>query len=151
MPQSLSHILLHIIFGTRNREPLLQDDERRAEIFRYIGGTLNRIQCPVLIIGGTADHLHALCHLSRNLAVKQVVESMKTESSQWIKKRFSELRGFYWQNGYAAFSVSHSNREPVYRCIETQAEHHKKVTFQDELRAFFEKHQVEYDERYVWD
>jgi REP element-mobilizing transposase RayT len=142
MPQSLSHILLHIIFATRNREPLLQDDYR-AEIFRYIGGTLNRIQCPVLIIGGTADHIHALCHLSRNLAVRQVVESMKTESSQWIKQRFGELRGFYWQNGYAAFSVSESNRDPVYRYIETQETHHKQATFQDELRAFFEKHQVE--------
>lgn len=103
------------------------------------------------MIGGIEDHVHALFSLSKNYAVKKVVEEVKKDSSKWMKSNGPRNKDFYWQNGYAAFSVSQSNMQDVRAYIENQAEHHRKMSFQDELRALFDRHEVEYDERYVWD
>ena len=94
---------------------------------------------------------HALFWLSKNHSLKKVVEEVKKASSSWMKADGTRDAEFYWQDGYAAFSVSQSNVEDVKRYIRNQREHHRKMTFQDELRALFERHQIEYDERYVWD
>ena len=106
---------------------------------------------PAITIGGVEDHVHVLFSLSKNHALKKLVEEVKKGSSKWMKMNGSKSREFSWQNGYAAFSVSQSNVEQVRRYIGEQEKHHRRTSFQDELRALFRRHGVEFDERYVWD
>ncbi len=150
MPQSLSRILVHLIFSTKNRDPVLTP-EIRAELHPYLAVALREDGCPALQIGGVEDHVHALFGLSRTRTVAQVVETVKTSSSKWLKTKGTAFARFHWQTGYGAFSVSQSNAGAVVRYIQNQAEHHQKVTFQEEYRRFLKRYQIAYDESYVWD
>jgi len=151
MPQSLARVLVHIVFSTKNRHPFLADREIRHEMHAYLGGTCNELQCPVLTVGGAADHVHVLCALSRNLSIANVVGDIKRGSSKWIKTKGRMLTKFAWQNGYGVFSVGKSEVERVRLYIEGQEDHHRKKTFQDEYRTFLNEFGVVYDERYIWD
>ena len=150
MPQSLSSILIHLIFSTKNREPSLSP-EIDAELYPYIASIFKAMKSPALIIDGASDHLHTLFSLSRVVTIADLVEEVKTESSKWIKTKGQEFRNFHWQNGYGAFSISQSEVATVKRYIGRQKERHRRVTFQDEYRRFLAAYEVEYDERYVWD
>lgn len=150
MPQSLSRILVHLVFSTKNRERVLMP-AIQAELNPYLAGTLDNIQCPSLQVGGVEDHVHLLFGLSRTLIVAEVVETVKTSSSKWIKTKDVRLPDFLWQSGYGAFSVSQSDADTVVAYIRNQALHHQKMTFQDEYRRLLERYQVPFDERYVWD
>ena len=143
--------MLHVIFRPKNREPFLQPERLRQELHAYLVGTFKNIECPALIVGGVADHIHALCRLARTMSVARLIEEMRTDSSKWVKRHALGVSQFQWQGGYAAFSVSASNVDRVKRYIENQESHHRVKTFQDELRALLRRHQVEFDERYVWD
>ena len=151
MPQSLAKIYVHIVFSTKNRFPFLSDPAIRKEMHAYLGGTFNELDCPIISVGGPADHIHALCILSKNLPVSEVIGKAKRSSSKWVKTKGRERGKFSWQAGYGAFSVSQSNVEQVRKYIQRQEEHHRKKTFQDEFREFLKAYQVEYDERYIWD
>lgn len=152
MPQSLSNLAVHLVFSTKNRAAYLQDAELRPELYAYMATILrNTVDCPAMKIGGVADHVHVLFQLSRTQTVANVVEQAKKETSKWIKKQASDLETFSWQAGYGAFAVSESNVAAVKRYIDRQEEHHRKWSFQDEFRELCRKHQVEIDERYVWD
>ena len=150
MPQSLCKNFIHLIFSTKNRKAYLKDDIR-SEMHTYLSGILRNWDSPSIIVGGVEEHVHILFLLSKNHALKDIVEEVKTGSSKWIKTKHSKFAQFYWQNGYGAFSVSQSNVEDVRRYIANQAEHHRRVSFQDEFRELLKRHGVEYDERYVWD
>ena len=150
MPQSLSSLLTHLVFSTKNRELWLKGDVA-AEIHPYLAGVLNNVGCPSIQVGGVSDHVHIFCRLSRTKSVAEVVETVKTSSSKWIKTKGPEFAGFHWQSGYGAFSVSQSDSDAVVSYIQNQPEHHRKVTFQEEYRRFLERYNVAYDERYVWD
>jgi REP element-mobilizing transposase RayT len=151
MPQSLVKNLIHLVYSTKHRELWIPTDVR-DRLFAYQAGIFRQWESPALVIGGTEDHLHALFSLSKNYALKKIVEEVKKGSSKWMKTdEGANNRDFQWQRGYAGFSVSQSNVEEVRRYIENQAEHHRKMTFQDELRALFKRHGIEFDERYVWD
>jgi putative transposase len=151
MPQSLAQIYLHIVFSTKERRPLLHDQTIRDELHRYLGGTCNNLDCPVLLVGGVADHVHILCRLGRTIAVADLVKELKRESSKWLKEKSPELADFYWQNGYGAFSVSPGHVEMLRVYIANQEEHHRALSFQDEFRRLLKKYGVQWDERYVWD
>ena len=151
MAQSLARLWTHLIFSTKNRFPFLTDRVLRAEMHAYLAEMLRTHGCETLVVGGVEDHAHALFSLSRTLPIASVVKEVKRTSSGWIKECSRQLSKFHWQGGYAAFSVSQSNLKEVIRYIENQEEHHKRVTFQDEYRAFLKAYGVEYDERYVWD
>jgi len=117
----------------------------------YLGTVLRSHDCPTLVVGGCDDHVHALFALSRNHSIAQIVKEIKRTSSAWIKtveRRYSKFR---WQSGYGAFSVSQSHVAQVHRYILRQEQHHRRKSFQDEFRALFQKYEIEYDERYVWD
>ncbi len=150
MPQSLSNLYVHLIFSTKNREPLLVGDIAN-EIHPYLVGICENIGCPSIQTGGVADHVHCLFRLSRTMTIAEIVEKLKVNSSKWIKTKDTRYHSFHWQSGYGAFSVSHSNVDKVVKYIAEQETHHSKKTFQDEYREFLELHKVEYDERYVWD
>jgi putative transposase len=150
MPQSLAKNLIHLVFSTKHREPLLADAVRPA-LHAYLATVFKNLQSPVLALNSVADHVHILFSLHRTVALSTVVEDAKKSSSKWLKTQSPDLASFAWQAGYGAFSVSESAVETVTRYIDTQAEHHRKVTFQDEFRAFLTKHNLEYDERYLWE
>ena len=150
MPQSLSSILIHLIFSTKNREPFLTP-EIDAELYPYIASIFKATKLRALIINGTTDHLHTLLSLSRTVTIADLVEEVKTESSKWIKTKGKEFRNFHWQSGYGALSIGQSQVGSVKRYIARQKEHHRRVTFQDEYRNFLKAYDIEFDERYVWD
>ena len=151
MPQSLSKISLHIVFSTKARHPYFQDASIRDSAHRYLGGTCNNLGCPVLRVGGVADHVHILCQIGRTICVADLVKELKRDSSKWAKTQSSELADFYWQNGYGAFSVSPDRVETLRGYITNQEEHHRTVSFQDEYRGLLKDHGLEWEERYVWD
>ena len=150
MPQSLSRVLVHLVFSTKHRAPVLAPAVL-LELHPYLSVVLNNEDCPSLQVGGVADHVHLLFGLSRTRTIAQVVENVKTSSSKWLKTKDSALAEFHWQSGYGAFSVSASNAGDVVDYIRDQPKHHAKKCFQDEFRSFLEKHAVPFDERYVWD
>ena len=117
----------------------------------YLAKMLREQDCETLIVNGVEDHVHALFALSRTHAIASVVKEIKRTSSGFAKELSPSLAKFHWQGGYGAFSVSQSSLEEVVRYIENQEEHHKRVTFQDEYRAFLRAYCIAYDERYVWD
>jgi REP element-mobilizing transposase RayT len=150
MSQSLVKNLMHLVYSTKHRELWIPKKHQDA-LFAYQAGIFKQWESPALIISGVENHVHALFALSKNCALKKIVEEVKKGSSKWMKSDGPRNPLFAWQTGYAAFSVSQSNVELVAGYIRKQEEHHRKVSFQDELRALFKRHGVEFDERYVWD
>jgi REP element-mobilizing transposase RayT len=148
MPQSLAKVLVHIVYSTKDRTPNLRR-EIRAELFPYTGGILRHIECPLLQIGGIEDHVHMLIRLPRTMTLAQVVEKTKTSTSKWLKTK--GLPDFAWQAGYGAFSIGANDIDRTVRYIQSQEEHHRKMSFQDELRALMAEAGLEMDERYAWD
>ncbi len=151
MPQSLSAIYVHLIFSTKDRVPSLSNTALRAETHAYLGGISKKLDCPPLITGGAADHIHLLARFGRTVAQADWVKEVKRVSSIWLKQCDEMDRSFAWQAGYGTFSVSASNLDKVRAYIEGQEEHHRKQGFQDEYREFLRRYGVEWDERYVWD
>ena len=150
MPQSFSSILVHLVFSTKNREPWIRAPIE-SQLHAYGTTVLKNAGCPALALNGTADHLHSLFRLSRTKSVAEVVEELKTSTSKWIKTKGPNFQGFHWQSGYGAFSVSQSNVTSVIDYIRNQSEHHRGISFQDELRALLHKYEIAIDERYAWD
>lgn len=150
MPQPLVKNLLHLVYSTKRRNCWIAEDVS-ARLYAYQAGIFKDWDSPALAIGGTENHVHALFSLSKNHALKKLVEEVKKGSSKWMKAEGSKNPEFCWQNGYAAFSVTASNVEAVRHYIKNQEEHHRKMTFPDEPRALFKRHGIAHDERYVWD
>ena len=149
MPQSLSKVLIHMIFSTKNRIRLIEP-EIQPRLHAYIIGILDNLKSPSLQTGGVEDHIHILFCLGRTISQADLVEEVKKSSSKWMKAECG-VNEFSWQAGYGAFSVGESHTDAVINYIRNQKEHHRKLTFQDEFRKFLEKYKVGYDERYVWD
>jgi putative transposase len=150
MPQSLARLYVHLIFSTKHRERLISDRVRDS-LHAYMATVLQNFGCPPVLINSVDDHVHILFELARTVAVSHAVEEVKTTSSKWIKTQGLEFAGFAWQAGYGAFSVSESIVPTVREYIANQREHHRAKSFQEEYRAFLEKHGVAFDGRYVWD
>lgn len=150
MPQSLSSILIHLIFSTKHREPFITPAVE-PELHAYLAAVFRAYDSPALTINGTANHVHSLFSLSRTHTVAELAEEVKKRSSKWIKTKGKEFRAFRWQTGYAAFSVGQSNVAALKEYIARQKEHHRQRRFEDEYRMFLEKYGVAYDEKYVWD
>lgn len=150
MPQSLSKVYLHIIFSTKNRENLILPKVEK-ELYAYLGGVIKNLKGIPIIINGMPNHVHILSTFPRTITIAKFLEEIKKSSSKWIKTQGREFVGFSWQGGYAAFSVSQSKVDVVSKDIINQKEHHKKITFQEEVIQFLEKYGVEYDEKYLWD
>src|SRR5688572_27894433 len=150
MPQSLVKLFIHFVLSTKYRRPLI-DLEIENALYSYLGGICYRLECFPIKINGYKDHVHILSHFSKKITVMKFLEELKTHSSGWIKEQDARFKDFYWQGGYGAFSVSPQAVDIVTKYIETQHEHHKTKTFQDEYRRILREHNVDFDERYVWD
>ncbi|BAX79105.1 MAG: IS200/IS605 family transposase [Labilibaculum antarcticum] len=149
MAQSLSKVYVHITFSTKNRQALI-DSKIKNSLFEYIGGICNGLECFPVRVGGYVDHIHILCLLSKKITQIKLLEEVKKQSSKWVKSKGNQYNNFYWQDGYGIFSVNPSEIDLVVDYIENQNEHHSKKSFQDELRGFLKKYNVEFDEKYIW-
>ena len=141
---------MHIVFSTKHRADLI-DDKIETQLFSYIGGVCNQLKCKTIIVGGYRNHVHIFCSLYRPMSASDLVKEIKTSSSKWMKEQGASYKNFYWQDGYAIFSVSQSHSERLIKYIKNQKEHHTKQKFKDEYREFLKSYNVEFDERYVWD
>lgn len=151
MPQSHAQVWLHLVFSTKNRKAFLQNENFRTEMFRMLAHHVKAAGCISASVGGHVDHVHLLVGFSRTLEIAKLVEIIKSETSKWAKSAENGVSNFQWQAGYGIFSVSHSLKDVVDQYIRNQADHHAKLSFQDEFRLLCEKHGLEIDERYVWD
>ena len=150
MPQSLSQVILHIVFGTKERRPWL-DLEIRPRMHAYLATVCRDCGCEAYRVGGTADHVHLAARLPRTISQAELLEEIKKTSSAWIKRQGSQYGGFFWQGGYGDFSIGWSQLEELIRYIDRQEQHHRTQTFEQEYRELLRKYHVEFDERYVWD
>ena len=150
MPQSLSQVILHIVFSTKERRPWL-DAEIRSRIHAYLATVCRDCDCPAYRVGGASDHIHIATRLSRTISQAGLLEKIKKTSSAWIKHQGNQYSGFFWQAGYRGFSIGQSQLEKLLRYIERQEEHHRTHTFQEEYRNLLRKYHIEFDERYIWD
>ena len=148
MSQTAGNLVIHLIFSTKARQPLITP-AIRGDLFAYLGGIIREMRGTALIVGGTTDHVHMLIRIRPAQSAAEIARVVKTNSSRWLRKKGNVH--FAWQNGYGAFSVSESNVPAVARYIASQEEHHKKLTFQQEYIAFLKKNKVAYDERYIWE
>jgi len=149
MPQSLSQVMIHLVFSTKNREPFI-NQTIQDRLHGYILGILGQMKCPSIQTGGVADHVHILFVLGRTTTQAEVVEEVKKSLSKWMKAD-GGVPNFSWQKGYGVFPVSESHREKVIDYIKNQEEHHRTITFQEEYRKLLEKYRIPFDEKYVWD
>lgn len=151
MPQSLSAVYIHLVFSTKHRRPLLRDAARREALHACLGSVSKNLDCPPILVGGVEDHVHLRCRFGRTIAQAKWVKELKRVSNLWLQEQGPDYADFQWQGGYADFSVSQSRLAEVKQYIARQEEQHRKLSFQDELRALLRRHEIEWDERYVWD
>jgi REP element-mobilizing transposase RayT len=149
MPHTFTNLLTHLIFSTKNRLPTITPD-LKPRLHAYIGGIIHSLNGIPLAIDGPADHVHLLIKTPATTSMADILRLLKTNSSKWLHETFPNS-DFAWQTGYGAFSVSHSAADSVRAYIASQEEHHKHVSFQDEFTTFLQRHEIEYDERYIWE
>ena len=150
MAHTFTNLLSHIVFSTKNREPWLTA-EIKPRLFSYLGGIFREMECKALLVNGPADHVHIAASLPARMAMSDIVRTVKAKSSGWVHETFPTAAGFAWQTGYGAFSVSQSQLEAVLAYVTKQEEHHQRVTFQEEYVSFLKKHNIQYDERFLWE
>lgn len=150
MASTLTNLVYHFVFSTKARNDLISP-ELAAELYPYIGGVIRGEKGRLLKIGGTANHVHILAMFSPSVSVSEMLRRIKGNSSKWINERKRLRIPFSWQRGYGAFSVSESMLGRVSKYIEDQEDHHKKMTFKEEFLLLLKKHNIEYEERYIWD
>ena len=150
MSHRFTSLFTHLIFSTKDRRPIL-DSELAPECRAYIGGIVENIGGRRIEIGGVADHIHLLFDMPVTMGLSDCVRTIKSNSSKWIHEKWPDRSMFHWQQGYAAFSVSRSAVDRVVKYIRNQERHHRRTTYQDEVRQFLKQHGMECDERYAWE
>ena len=147
---TFTNLLFHIIYSTKYRKPTIRT-EWQDDLYGYIGGIVRDQNGTLLKVGGIEDHVHLLAKLSPTISISDVLQKIKSNSSRWINERSDVTRKFEWQSGYAAFSVSESQMPSVDDYIANQAERHRKKSFEEEFLAILQKHNIEFDMRYVFE
>jgi putative transposase len=148
MPHSYVSCLVHCVFSTKDRRKIISSDLQQR-LWPFVGGIARENGMKALAIGGVRDHIHILLSLPATIPVAKAIQLIKGVSSKWIHESFPSFRDFAWQEGYGAFSISVSHVNATIAYIQTQEEHHRKKTFEEEFVAFLKKHGIDYDERYV--
>ena len=149
MSRTFTNLLTHIVFSTKDREPLIVP-ELKPELYAYLGGLTRKLKGKAYGINGTVDHLHMLVGLPPVVSMSDALRFLKSNSSGWVHDKWPHRRSFAWQLGYGAFSVSKSFVPVVLKYIGNQEAHHQRMTFKEEFLDLLDKHEIEYDERYIW-
>ena len=149
MANTYTKLHYHIVFSTKNRVPWIKEDLEQR-VWEFLGGIARKNGATALQVGGIEDHVHVVAATPPTLAISKLLQLLKGGSSTWANETIPRLKGFAWQDGYSAFSVSASNLPAVIQYVKTQREHHRQRTFQDEYKTLLAKHGIEFDEQYVW-
>jgi putative transposase len=149
MGSTLTNIVIHVIFSTKNREPKIVP-EIRDELYRYIGGIIKGEGGILIEIGGISEHIHLLIKIRTVHTLADILKKIKGNSSRWVNDRKQLKEKFAWQEGYGAFSVSESKVPGVMKYLREQEKHHRSLSFKEEFIRLLELHRVEYDGRYLW-
>jgi REP element-mobilizing transposase RayT len=150
MAGTYSKLIYHIVFSTKHRQPFISA-QIEAELYSYIGGIIRGIEGSCIEINGMPDHVHLLANLPPKIALSDALRDIKANSSKWVHETKPNLCKFSWQDGFSAFSLSKSQVEPVRQYIIDQKAHHAQRDYKSELLGLLDKHEVEFDERYIWD
>jgi REP element-mobilizing transposase RayT len=150
MANTFTSLHYHVIFSTKNREPWIRPDIE-SRVWSYLGGIARENDMKAILIGGIENHVHLLLGLPPTVAVSKAVQLIKGGSAAWLKDTFPWAREFGWQDGYGASTVSKSLVPEVEDYILNQREHHRMKTFEEEYRAVLEKHEIRFEERYLFD
>ena len=142
--------LFHYVFSTKNREKIITP-QLQERLWPYMGGIARENRVKAIEIGGVEDHVHMLLSLNATITLAKAVQLIKGGSSKWVSENRLVKGRFEWQEGYGAFSIGKSQIDDTVAYIRNQAEHHRKRTFKEEYVAFLKAHEIEYDERYIWD
>jgi REP element-mobilizing transposase RayT len=149
MPHSYSNLLIHVVFGTKGRTRSI-DATIQPDLWAYMGGIVHEMRGTARLINGIEDHVHMLISLPADISLAECLRVVKTNSSRWLHEAFPRHRSFAWQTGYGAFSVSASNEKQVFKYIQDQERHHRRMSFEEEFISLLRKHGVSFDERYLW-
>ena len=144
---SYHSLYYHIIFSTKNKNTYM-NDVQLEEMYKYMSGVIKSIKAKLFLINGPSDHVHIALSMNPDVSISDSVRAIKANTSRWIHQRFEGFHDFAWQEGYSAFSVSKSNIQSVVNYIQNQREHHKAITFEEELKSFLEKHNIDYNPKY---
>lgn len=150
MASSLTKLYAHLVFSTKGRKPLI-DEAIRPRVHGCVASVLRSMHCPYVVVGGVADHVHIAFQLAKDHAPAELVKEIKVESSKFVKTLGNKYRDFFWQRGYAMFSVGPVQQHDLEKYVRGQEQHHRTCSFQEEFRLFLQKYNIEYDERYIWD
>lgn len=148
MPSTYTKLYYHLVFSTQERRALI-DSGWEERLYAVIGGIIREHQGVLLAAGGMPDHVHLLVSCRPTVAISSLLRDIKSNSSNWVHEQF--IKSFAWQEGYSAFTVSHSALDDVKSYLAHQKEHHRKRDFKEELLAILRLNEVEFDERYVFD
>ena len=148
MANTFTQLAYHIVFSTKNRQPLIRES-LQEELYEYIGGIVRKIDGKQLQVGGMPDHIHIIMLLKPTHMLADVVKTIKAKSSKWINQQVATKSKFAWQTGYGAFTVSASQLPVAIKYVQNQAEHHKTTTYKEEFEALLNKHGIEFDDKYL--
>jgi REP element-mobilizing transposase RayT len=149
MSHTYSQVLLHIVFGTWDRAPMISP-QIRDDLYQYMGGIVREARGTLIAVNGMPDHVHLLVAMPLTVSIAVLVREVKAKSSRFVHEKWPDRDRFTWQGGYGVFSVSHSAVEQVEKYIREQEEHHRKYSFEQEFRILLKRHNVAFDERYLW-
>jgi len=149
MPHTYASLLVHVVFSTKDRTRWITP-AFCGRLSAFLGGVARNHGMGLLAAGGANDHVHLLVRVPTTVTIAKCVQSIKAVSSKWVHETFSNFAGFAWQEGYGAFSVGISQVDETVAYIESQEEHHRRHTFEEELISFLKKHDIEYDPRFVF-
>jgi len=148
MTHTLGHSNFHIVFSTKDRLPLITQD-LELSLYSYISGVCNNLKCPIHIINGMSDHIHILLQLHPTISISNLVGKIKSNSSRWAKQHHAKNKIFTWQEGYGYFSIGSQQFEATYNYILRQKDHHKSLTYKDEMIIAYKKLRIPFDEKFI--
>ena len=147
MGHTLTNVLVHVVFATKNREKTLTA-AIRERLHAYLAQVANNQGARTYLVNGGLEHVHLLLRLPARRPLSDLVRDLKSNSSGWLRRELSP--NFSWQRGYSAFSVSHSNLSAVDEYIRNQEDHHRRHSYEEELTSLLKRNELEYDEGYLW-
>ena len=147
---SYTKLIYHVVFSTIFRQPLISNDIR-DQLYEYTGGAIRNQSGHLLEIGGIEDHIHLLLSIPPTKSVSNFIRDLKSGVSKWINDTELTKQEFRWQKGYGAFTVSYSQAEDVRRYLQSQEEHHRKLTFQEEYILLLKRHEIEFEDRFLFE
>jgi putative transposase len=147
---SYTHLLYHLVFSTKDRHPAIAT-AWETRLHEFMGGIIKDMKGKPVCINGMPDHVHILCYLHQSRSISEAVKNLKARSSRWLNEENVSNTHFNWQTKYGAFTVSKSQIEDTAQYVENQKEHHKTITFKEEFLNLLKKHEMSYDERFIWE